>query len=200
MAVPGRPDERLAYVNPAFVSDLYYYETGAAEAVPESSASNTTANNNNDDKNTSTSSSDTNNKTTSSENGKPTLSSAVVAAAILEKQTSFKELSEKLSNAAVSGQPGAGSSSSSSSKEKEKEESGKPAAPDGGCLAWAIVAASFMVSFLQVSARRAIYILFCTKSCIVRITGDLCSLHNGESYGKKILFPVCASQGTNIRF
>jgi hypothetical protein len=77
----------------------------------------------------------------------------VVAAAILEKQTSYKELSEKLNSscsAAVSGQPGAGNGNGNS-KSKPAAEEGKPAAPDGGCLAWAIVAASFMVSFLQVS-------------------------------------------------
>jgi hypothetical protein len=72
----------------------------------------------------------------------------------LEKQTSYKELSEKLNSscsAAVSGQPGAGNGNGNS-KSKPAAEEGKPAAPDGGCLAWAIVAASFMVSFLQVSS------------------------------------------------
>jgi hypothetical protein len=80
----------------------------------------------------------------------------VVAAAILEKQTSYKELSEKLNSScsgAVSGQPCAGNGNGNS-KNKAAAEEGKPAAPDGGCLAWAIVAASFMVSFLQVSCER----------------------------------------------
>jgi hypothetical protein len=146
MAVPGSPnDERLAYVNPAFVSDLYYYETGSAEAVPEAPASQNNAEA--ASSTTTTSNSDTKSAATTAA-AKPALSSAVVAAAILEKQTSFKELSEKLSCAAVSGQPCAGSG-----KEKAAEDSSgsKPTAPDGGCLAWAIVAASFMVSFLQVS-------------------------------------------------
>jgi hypothetical protein len=53
----------------------------------------------------------------------------------------------------VSGQPGAGNGNGNS-KGKPVAEEGKPAAPDGGCLAWAIVAASFMVSFLQVSPER----------------------------------------------
>jgi hypothetical protein len=154
MAVPGTPDERLAYVNPAFVSDLHYYETGSAEAVPETSAPTATAADATDSdsvvaKMTSPPSPATAVAPASSLPAKPTLTSAVVAAAILEKQTSFKELSEKLSSAAVSGQPGAGSLKGKQSP--KGSEDGKPVAPDGGCLAWAIVAASFMVSFLQVS-------------------------------------------------
>ncbi len=88
----------------------------------------------------------------------------------MEKQTSYKELSEKLNSscsAAVSGQPGAGNGNGNgNSKSKPAAEEGKPAAPDGGCLAWAIVAASFMVSFLQVSSREmeVTVIIFWRKS------------------------------------
>ena len=91
--------------------------------------------------------------------------------AVVYERTESEEDPEVCDNERRTGGVDIGAVNTGLKDEEEKDEvKEKDGPPDGGCLAWAIVAASFMVSFLQVQLTLIMYkcTLAITYMCTVQ--------------------------------